>query len=171
MSVAVGVIGLGNWGTALGNHLALEGHQVLGWARAEDIVEGINASQRNPRYQSDIKLSKNFTATSDFDQLLELPVLVVVLPSSCLNELLPLLQLDSNTIVVSAVKGIEATSLMTPLQFLQSNLKPCPKLAVLSGPSFARDVVAQKPLGIVSASYCAKTATQVAELFLSLIHI
>ena len=49
MSVAVGVIGLGNWGTALGNHLALEGHQVLGWARAEDIVEGINASQRNAR--------------------------------------------------------------------------------------------------------------------------
>ena len=53
----VGVVGLGNWGTALANHLANKGYDVLGWEINSDVVESINNSHINAKYQKDVVLS------------------------------------------------------------------------------------------------------------------
>ncbi len=161
------VLGLGNWGTALANHLALCGHDVLGWSIESAIVEGINNEHRNPLYQSDILLEPGITATADLKQALKRTFLVLVVPSSALSDVVPQLHLQKDSVLVSAIKGLEMESNETPLGYAQKHLPQEAKLAVLSGPSFAKDIVAKRPAGVVSASLDEQTARFVAETFSS----
>lgn len=161
------VLGLGNWGTALANHLALCGHDVLGWSIEPSIVEGINSEQRNPLYQSDILLEPGVKATGVLSQALERDFLVLVIPSSALSDVIPQLQMTKDAVLVSAIKGLEIESNETPLTYAQQRLPQETKLAVLSGPSFAKDIVAKRPAGVVSASHDEETARFVAETFSS----
>lgn len=159
------VVGLGNWGTALANHLACKGLEVLGWAIEPEIVSGINENHHNPTYLKDVALSPNLKATGRLEEALSAPIVVLVVPSKVLAKVVPGLALRSDQILVSAVKGIEPSAVQTPLQFAAARLPaPC-RLAVLSGPSFARDVVLQRPCGIVAAAQDEATARAVAELF------
>jgi glycerol-3-phosphate dehydrogenase (NAD(P)+) len=165
---AVSVLGLGNWGTALANHLAMKGCQVTGWAIEQEIVDGINERHVNPFYQSDVTLSDNLIATLSLEDALQNDILVLVVPSAALSDVIPKLHIKPDTILVSAIKGIEVSSLSTPLQYCRSVLgKEKGRLAVLSGPSFARDIVRGQPAGVVCASEDASAAKTVAELFQS----
>lgn len=162
----VAVLGLGNWGTALANHLARKGLSVTGWSIQDSIVTGINARHINPTALSSVQLSPNLTATKDLDEALDSPVLLVVLPSGAISSIAPQLKLAENTLLVSAIKGLEHASALTPLQyFAQFFPERANHFAVLSGPSFASDIVAGKPAGVVSASVSEETARRVAELF------
>lgn len=161
----VAVLGLGNWGTALAQHLAVKGVDVLGWSIQPEIVESINAHRRNPLCLSEIELNPRLKATGELSDVFDFEVVLLVLPSGALAEVVPKLQLRSSAILVSAVKGMEMQSVQTPLQFAETNLPQAAKLCVLSGPSFARDVVAQRPAGVVAASKREEVAKTVAELF------
>lgn len=163
----VGVIGLGNWGTALANHLAMKGLHVLGWCREESIQQSINQSNRNALFLSEVQLDPKLRATNTLAEVLSLPFVVLAVPSAVLSLLVPQLTLAEGSILISAVKGFEAKSLLTPLQFAKQALPQNTLLAVLSGPSFARDVVHKRPCGIVAASESAATARKVAKLFSS----
>ncbi|MDR2672128.1 MAG: NAD(P)-dependent glycerol-3-phosphate dehydrogenase [Coriobacteriales bacterium] len=61
----VSVIGAGSWGSALAQHLALSGNEVVLWARSAALVEQINARHENPAYLSDIVFSERIVATTD----------------------------------------------------------------------------------------------------------
>lgn len=166
MSQQIAVIGLGNWGTALANHLAVKGYDVLGWCLEADIAQSINQSNLNARYLTSVTLSKNLKATNDLELALKCNIIVIVFPSSVLGIMTPKLKVSSDTIIVSAIKGLEKQSLLTPLQFIDG-VTGTHSLAVLSGPSFAKDVVIQKPVGVVSASADLNVAKKVAEIFSS----
>ena len=163
----VSVLGLGNWGTALANHLANAGNQVLGWSVQQEVVAKINSTHRNPYYQNDVELSSNLKATEDLDEALQNKILIMVVPSSALHEVVPRLKVSSESLIVSAIKGLEMEKKVTPLTFMREALNPTPRLAVLSGPSFARDVVRGMPCGVVAASDDEAIAQKVAELFSS----
>jgi len=167
MNRAISVLGLGNWGTALANHLALKGHDVLGWSIEHDVVAGINSSGRNIRFLSTIQLSPNLKATSSLEEALGRETLIVAVPSMALTDLTPKLNAPESALVVSAVKGVEEITLATPLAHIESLHPARYRLAVLSGPSFARDVVVQRPCGVVAASQDELVARAVAELFTS----
>lgn len=165
----VSLLGLGNWGTSLAHHLGTHGHKVTAWAREDDIVEGINKVHRNPFCLNDIELSHNITATNDLSATLDSDILIIVFASIALKEMIPKLQLKKGAILVSAIKGLEAESLLTPLQyaeqFLPSVIRDKVKLAVISGPSFARDVINDKPCAVVTAAKDEDTALTVAKIF------
>ncbi|MBN8550386.1 MAG: NAD(P)-dependent glycerol-3-phosphate dehydrogenase [Deltaproteobacteria bacterium] len=164
---SISVLGLGNWGTALANHLAVKGFDVLGWSIEQDIVASVNSEHRNIRYLSDVHLSKRLRATASLSDALQADFLILVVPSKALSEVVPALKVSPNTILVSAIKGLETKTMSTPLQFAARHMPvPC-KLTVLSGPSFARDVVIQRPCGLVSASSDEAAARAAAELFTS----
>lgn len=167
MNRAISVLGLGNWGTALANHLALKGHDVLGWSIEPDVVAGINSTGRNIRFLSTVHLSPNFKATSSLDEALQRDTVIVAVPSMALTDLSPKLSAPQSALVVSAVKGVEELTLATPLTHIESLHPARYRLAVLSGPSFARDVVVQRPCGVVAASRDESVARAVAELFTS----
>jgi len=163
---AISVLGLGNWGTALANHLATAGHSVLGWTIEEEIVQGIKENRRNPCFQSQTELSKNLEATLDLKACLKNQIVLFALPAVALSDVVPRLLLEDGAIFISAVKGLEQKTLLTPLQFAKQNL-PNKNVffTVLSGPSFAKDLVDGRPAGIVSASNKPEIAKRVAEIF------
>lgn len=168
MSEPIVVLGLGNWGTALANHLAHQGHSVLGWTIEEEVAQGINKNNQNPKYLSDVKLSPQLRATTSADFPSNSLFYLVTVPAAALASIREiLLKVPLNGIVVSATKGLEPSSQKTPLEFFKEELKLKCNIAVLSGPSFARDLVLQRPMGIVAASENKEIAKKVADNFSS----
>lgn len=162
---SVGVVGLGNWGTALANHLAWKGLSVLGWAIEAPIVAGINSAHRNPVYLTEVELSPGLQATSDPKALASCEAIIVTVPAKVLASALAQVVVARDALVVSAVKGLDFATRKTPLQLLRQHLGDSALLATLSGPSFARDIVRRLPSGVVAASTDQATAQAAAKLF------
>jgi len=163
----VGVLGLGNWGTALAQHLAMKGCSVIAWTREEHVVAGVNRDHRNPSYLPQIALSPDIEATGDIGAAARCPVVVLVLPSASLSEVLPALAIKPECLVISGIKGIDRASGLTPLQCVERYLPGRCRAVVLSGPGFAKDIAAQRPAGLVAASKDEGGAREAAELFRS----
>ena len=167
-TMQIGVLGLGNWGTALAQHLAAKGCNVVGWSVEEDVVRGINADHRNVRYLPHIPLAAGLRATTDLDAaVVEADCLVLVLPSASLSQVLPRVKSRPHALVVSGIKGIDAASGLTPLQCVERWLPQACRRVVLSGPGFAKDIAAQRPAGLVAASHDEAAARETAEMFRS----
>jgi glycerol-3-phosphate dehydrogenase (NAD(P)+) len=160
----VGVIGLGNWGTALAQHCAALGYDVVGLSNNSAVVAEINTAHRNPLCLSGIGLHPGLRATDRLDQLLDADVLIFAIPAKALRSFLQQLKVKDGAILVSAIKGLEPETLTTPVQCLKAAFGLNP-VAVLSGPSFAKDLVRGLPLGLVAACDDVKVAEHLAQSF------
>ncbi|WP_302548165.1 NAD(P)H-dependent glycerol-3-phosphate dehydrogenase [Gordonibacter pamelaeae] len=166
----IAVIGAGSWGTALAQVLAGNGHDVGLWARKPEVAAAINADHRNPRYLSDVVLSERIAATSSHEEVLEgACAAVIVTPSSIMRDvadrLAGLVGEDFPVIVCS--KGVEEGSGLLPVEVFEAEMGNAARLAVLSGPNFAAEVIRGIPSGTVVASPDAGTAAFFQELFAS----
>ena len=164
------VIGAGSWGTALAQVLAGNGHDVGLWARKPEVAAAINADHRNPRYLSDVVLSERIAASSSHEEVLEgACAAVIVTPSSIMRDvadrLAGLVAEDFPVIVCS--KGVEEGSGLLPVEVFEAEMGNAARLAVLSGPNFAAEVIRGIPSGTVVASPDAGTAAFFQELFAS----
>ena len=169
-SIKIGVIGAGSWGTALANLLAEKGDQVTLWAKEPEVVKGINQEHRNPLYLKKYQLSAQLKATNDLKEVIkEKDLILSVSPSQFVRDLtkqaVPFL--SSDPIIVNASKGIENDSLMTMNEVLREELpkKFHSKLAFLSGPSFAEEVVQKTPTAVTIASQNPNIAEEVQKIF------
>ncbi len=160
------VLGLGHWGTAIAQHLASKGEDVLGWSVDDGVADTINSEHRNPRFLSHIQLSTNVRATDDISEVAKCDRMVVVLPSAAFSDVLPKVGDVKGRLVISATKGLDAASGLTPLQCIEKYL-PNSRRAVISGPGFAKDIAAHYPAGLVAAAYDEATAKETLELFSS----
>lgn len=163
----ISVLGLGNWGTALAHHLASKGNKVIGWSNEPEVVNSISSTSRNAKYLSSAELSANLEATGNLELALEKEIIVLAFPAVALSDVVPKLRVSESTIIVSAIKGLERTSKLTPLQYTEKFIHRQVPLSVLSGPSFAKDVVQRMPVGVVAAAKDEAVAKKVADLFAS----
>lgn len=166
----IAVIGAGSWGTALAQVLAGNGHDVGLWARKPEVAAAINADHRNPRYLSDVVLSERIAASSSHEEVLEgACAAVIVTPSSIMRDvadrLAGLVAEDFPVVVCS--KGVEEGSGLLPVEVFEAEMGNAARLAVLSGPNFAAEVIRGIPSGTVVASPDAGTAAFFQELFAS----
>jgi glycerol-3-phosphate dehydrogenase (NAD(P)+) len=157
----IGIIGIGAWGTALGEHLAQGSASVLGWVRSESQVQRLLESRTNPPYFNSI-LGKRWSFTSDLGEVLRQDLVICALPSKFVQGLGLESFEDRPPVLVSATKGIIADE-FTPCRYFQ-NIFPQTNVAVVSGPSFALDLVKGAPISVVCASEDSVTALQVAQL-------
>ena len=164
MNKQIGVIGLGHWGTALAEYLSRLGHEVVGWSQNVETVISIQQRKKNPTCFTDFPLS--FSPTNDLSEALCRNVVVVALPSKVIGLIPALLDLEATQTIVSAMKGFESNSMKTPLSWLQENGSKA-KHCVLSGPSFAIDVISSTPVALTAASQNEDVAKEVATLFAS----
>ncbi len=149
----VGVIGGGAWGTALAQMLASDGSAVLLWARETDLVSEINAAHTNALYLPGVSLAGSITATGNLADLAALPVLLVVVPAQHLASVLaglPAFTGDGIRDIVLCAKGIEAGTGRMMVDVAR-DAAPHAALAVLSGPTFAREVALGLPTAITLA--------------------
>ncbi|MFC4516391.1 NAD(P)H-dependent glycerol-3-phosphate dehydrogenase [Streptomyces ehimensis] len=143
------VFSAGSWGTALGKVLADTGSDVVLHARRGKIADGINTRRRNPRYFPDIELPPTLTATTDPAAALDgADYLVLSIPAQSLRNNLAAWapHIDPHTVVVSLMKGIEqGTGKRASEVISEVTGIPAGRIAVLSGPNLAREVITGQP--------------------------
>ena len=164
----VAVIGAGSWGPALALVLAEAGHEVMLWARTAEVARAINAEHRNPRYLSDYLLPDAIRATSDYAEACEgAEAVVIVTPSAALRsvarDLAALIAPDTPIVICS--KGVEEQTGLLPIDTFAAELGNGDRLAVLSGPTHAEEVICRKPSAAVVASVSEATALFFRDLF------
>src|SRR5262249_19909666 len=137
----VGVVGAGAWGTALAMVAARDGRPVSLWAREEDVVASVGERRENTRFLPGISLPPSISATADLAAACDSDVVLVVVPAQHLRPSLRDLRrhLRERTPVVLCAKGIE-TGTGKLLTEILAEEAPEALPAILSGPSFARDV-------------------------------
>lgn len=165
----IAVIGGGSWGTALANLLAEKGFDTLMWVYEKDLVSDINNSHENTLFLKGHKLSKNLKASNDFEEVLkDRKFILNVVPSHAVRTVFKNCKelIEEGSIIVSASKGMEQETNLTVSQILSDVLKEVDyNFAVLSGPTFAKDVVAGKPTALTVASSAESVAIKVQDAF------
>ena len=153
----IAIIGAGNWGTALAHAFADTGHEVRLWAYEPEVVVGIRDRRENCLFLPGVVLLENITPTNDLAFALERAECVLtVMPSHVCGflyeRMLP--YLTPNLLLVSATKGIDSERHMRMSQIIRGVIekKFIPRIVVLSGPSFAREVAIGDPTALVAAS-------------------
>ena len=166
----IGVIGAGSWGTTLADLLARKGHAVTLWCYEPELVAEIRATGVNSRYLPEITLSPRLTCTNSLiDAVAAAGLVLFVSPTqvmrSVLGQALP--HLPDGIPLVSASKGIELVTLLTMSQLFSQTLPESRRqeIAVLSGPSFAREVARQMPTAVTVAAGDDSVARQVQRTF------
>jgi glycerol-3-phosphate dehydrogenase (NAD(P)+) len=153
MTAPVGIIGGGAWGTALAEVTARGGPVKL-WVREAEVAESIASARENRLFLPGVTLSSAIEASTDFDVLDGCEMLLVVCPAQHVRSVLAPLTATTAPLVLCA-KGIEAASRKL-MGEVAAEVCPGAPLAVLSGPTFAREVAEGLPTAITFA--CADRA-------------
>jgi len=151
----IAIIGAGNWGTALAIIAARAGHQVNLWSRDAGIVKSINRDRVNSRYLSSTPIPADVTATNDLGEAVRDATLILfAAPSHTARELLTAVSpfLAEPSIIVSVSKGIESETGKRISEIAKEVVAAPHSFVCLSGPSFAKEVIAGHPTAIVAAS-------------------
>ncbi len=159
------VIGSGSFGTALANSLAVNCEEVRLWGRDAALAESINTRHENPTYLPGVPLSPRVRATLELAEALEGAELVVLAtPSHATRDIVSraLPALPRHVPLVTVAKGIENETLLTMTELLEDCLPEefHPYIAVLSGPSFAKELALRAPTVVTIASHWDKVAVR-----------
>lgn len=162
----IAVIGAGSWGTALGIVAARAGHPVTFWSRNPDVVTSINRDRVNSSYLPGAAVPDGVLASGDIGEALnEAQLVIIATPSHATRGVLETMSgvLPANAILVSATKGIEIETGKRISQLVAEVLGESltQRFVCLSGPSFAKEVVAQHPTAVVAAGDNADAAATV----------
>ena len=162
----IAVIGAGSWGTTLACLLAEKEYDVSLWAFEKDLVETIYTTGTNSVYLPDVKLPANLKVTSDIEKAVKksryvLSVVPTQFTRSVFKEALK--YIPDSAVIVSASKGIENGTLMTVSSILKQITGH--RVAVLSGPSFAKEVVNKLPTAVTLATEETEVGLILQEIF------
>lgn len=166
----IGVVGAGSWGTALANLLADKGYGVDLWVFEPEVCEQIRTHRENRIFLPGTSLSENLRPSNDLAVASEnKDLLLIVVPSHFMRQVGGQLEgrINPGTVVVSASKGIENKTHLTMSGVLGEVVPSLPKeqLAVLSGPSFAKEVARKAPTVVTVACRDLGVAGWVQEVF------
>jgi glycerol-3-phosphate dehydrogenase (NAD(P)+) len=163
------IIGGGSWGSAFALHLGRLRLKTQLWVREKEILEGLLKNRENGIFLPGYSFPPEVTFSDDIRETASAAgVLFVAVPSRfcrpVFEGIAPVLRGDQ--VVVSLTKGIEESSLKRMTEVMAEVFSPQshPRLAVLSGPSFAREVAEKHPTAVVIASSFADSARSVQRL-------
>jgi glycerol-3-phosphate dehydrogenase (NAD(P)+) len=161
----VGVVGAGAWGSALAQVCANAGQQVTLWAQEPDVVTAIQNTRENTLFLPGIKLALTIRATGDLGMVANADAILAVVPAQYMRATLARLApyLSAGTPVILCSKGIEQGSLRLMTDVLAEELPYC-AAAVLSGPSFAKDVAIGLPTAVTLACADAELGAKLVEM-------
>ncbi len=164
-SAAVAVLGAGSWGTALATLLARNGTHTRLWARDAVMLQQMAAEGRNRRYLPDCPLPESLAYEPDLAKALaDVDWALIAVPSKAfvgqLDKMLPYLPPTAG--LAWATKGFEPGTGRVLHQVVAERL-PQTRMAVVTGPSFAREVALNKPTAVTVNSSEAAFAQQIAE--------
>ena len=162
----VAIIGGGNFGTAIANIIARNGHITHLWMRdSEQVAQTLQAGE-NLRYLPGHPLEANVYPTADLGHAAQSSSLVfVAVPSvgfaSVCQEMAPYISPDD--LLISATKGIEPEGFRLMSQLL-GDLTPSQRVGAISGPNLAEEIAEQQYAGTVIATHHQQDAVLVQEV-------
>ena len=145
----IGIVGAGAWGTALAQVLSDGQDRLCLWAREPEVVEQINEERENRLFLPGYPLRENILATSNLEELGQCEAILLVTPAQHLRASLEAIP-DTGASLILCSKGIEAHGRMLMSEVVQE-IRPDNPLAVLSGPTFAHEVVQGLPTALTLA--------------------
>ena len=159
------VLGAGSWGTALAQLLAANGHVVTLWMRGAKQALAINKARENAKYLPGAKLHERITATAERPDFKKADLCLSVIPAQHTRAQLEIFApyMPDKLPVVLCSKGIEISTLDFMNEVL-SEAVPAAARFVLSGPSFAQDVVKGLPTAVTLAGDDLEAANRLAPL-------
>ena len=159
------VLGAGSWGTALSIVLAPRFERVHLWARDGARARELQASRQNMRHLPGFVLPPVVTVSSDMDAAVATADLVLTaVPSAHFRTVMETAApaVAESAIVLSATKGIEGETLCRMSEVIGATVRT-KLVAVLSGPTFAREIAASEPAAVVIASDDCNCAERIQE--------
>jgi glycerol-3-phosphate dehydrogenase (NAD(P)+) len=168
--VKIGVVGAGSWGTALTNLLAFKGFKIDLWVFEKEVKDQIESYRENKVFLPGVSLSDQIYPSNDIETVVkEKDLVLLVVPSHVMRETASKIRehISKETIIVSASKGIENKTHLTMSGVLREIFQEISgdSFAVLSGPSFAGEVVRKVPTVVSVASKNQKVASFVQHVF------
>ena len=166
----ISVLGAGAWGTALAMHIAKRHHVTL-WARDASHISGMKKARSNPKYLGDF----NFPKQLELEDNLSIAInnsdfILSVVPTSAFRQmLLDIKKIKSNAPIMWANKGLEEGTAKLPHEVILDVLGN-PELSrrdfgVISGPSFAAELVRGLPTAVTLATTNEKLAQEAGSIF------
>lgn len=147
----IAILGAGSWGTAIAIHLSQIGHRILLWAHKPQHVALMIEKKSNPRYLPDIDFPKTLTPVDDLQQCLrEADYVIIAVPSHAFADVI--FQIDKPAQGLAWVtKGIDPQSHLLLSQLVVQRFGPQLPIAMISGPSFAKEVAHFLPTALTLA--------------------
>ena len=171
MSRKIAVIGGGSWGTSLAFLMADHGRNVSLWVYEKELAGTINERHENILFLPGISLSPKIRATASLDEAVkDAEAVLFVVPSHVARSVLMKLEpvLPPSTPLISATKGIENETLLLMSQVMEEILPASRShIAVLSGPSFAKEVCQRHPTAVSLAAKNHDLAVRLQPLFIT----
>ena len=168
----IAIVGAGAWGTGLAIVLGRKGtHAVQLWANEAEVCESISKRRVNERFLPGFTLPDAVQATNDIHSALESAEIVIsVMPSQHCRALFERMvpSLRPEMLFVSCTKGLEEGTLLRMTEVIGDVLRVrafTPRVAALSGPSFAKEVARGDPTAVTVASIDAELTRTVQHAF------
>jgi len=169
----IAVIGGGAWGTGLSIVLGRKGsHQVRLWAYEKEVCESIASHHMNLLFLPGERIPDSVSATNSLEDALHgAEIVLSVMPSNHCRRLFQSMRpyLKSHVLFVSATKGLEEGTLLQMSEVIKQVLTQAntfnPRIAALSGPSFAKEVARGDPTAVAVASQDEELARTVQSAF------
>ena len=162
----IAVLGAGSWGTALAIHLSRAGHNVLLWGNEAEHMQQLAEQRSNQQFLPGIPFPERLQVSADLAQVLAEPAwILIAIPSHAYRAFLKQNSrlFAADTGVAWASKGLEQGSGKLLHQVVAEELPQCTKTAVMSGPTFAREVAGNLPTAITVASSSAEFCRQITD--------
>lgn len=151
------ILGAGSWGTALAIALAGQFEMVKLWARDPKRAVAIQDARENRPYLPGFQLPENVRVVSDLEIAVSgCGIVLIVVPSRFLRAVLmqTRMHIEPLATLISAIKGIEEETLFRMSEVIANVMGESVRnrIAVLSGPTFAKEIAAGEPAAVVIAS-------------------
>ena len=163
----VTVFGAGAWGSTMAQVLSDAGNEVLLWGRSAEVIAEINGLHTNTKYLASHTLPENIKATTDLKAAFDFSATyVLAIPAQQLRVTLQEWKsyFAADSVIVSTLKGIEISTQMRMTEVIEDVLGPH-KIAIITGPNLADELVLRQPAGAVAAAPTLELAESIRDLF------
>ena len=162
----VGILGAGAWGTALAIQ-ASKNNNVTLWGRDSGHISGMSKARSNPLYLGDFKFPELLHVNPSFEETVKNSDMIIsAVPTSAFSETIKKIQsVTQVTPIVWVNKGLELNSGFFPHEIVKNLINQDTSYGVLSGPSFAAELVRNLPTAVTIASENKDLLNNIAEVF------
>ena len=171
--INIAVLGAGSWGSALALALARNHHNVSLWAHSIEHIADMQTNNCNSRYLPGFSFPENLTINADLETLVKSHhVFLIATPSHAFRNIVKRLKqfnIKPDSTIIWATKGFDKGSeQLGPMllrDVIDQELGESIKKAIISGPSFSKEVASNLPTAMTCASNNTESASFVAQLF------